>query len=245
MIGFIFTLTLRQLLSRRSTLLMAGLAAVPVLLALVYRLSDPDNDPERWTARVLFFGLTVTAVLPLTALLFGTSVLGDELEDGTAVYLLTKPIKRWQILLPKLAAAWVVTAAMLVTSTVASGLLALEGNGDASMVIGFAVAVAVGALAYACVFVLLSVITTRALIMGLIYVFLWEGAITGIFHGTRYLSIRHYTIGLADWLGDVQPSAFVAYLSGTTALVMTAITIVIAVVMAVRKLEEIEVRETT
>lgn len=224
---------------------MAGLAAVPVLLALVYRLSDPDNDPERWTARVLFFGLIVTAVLPLTALLFGTSVLGDELEDGTAVYLLTKPIKRWQILLPKLAAAWLVTAAMLVTSTVASGLLALEGNGDANMVIGFAVAVAIGALAYSCIFVLLSVITTRALIMGLVYVFLWEGAITGIFHGTRYLSIRHYTIGLADWLGDVHPSAFEAYLSGTTALVMTAITIVCAVVIAVRKLEEIEVRETT
>jgi ABC-2 type transport system permease protein len=81
--------------------------------------------------------------------------------------------------------------------------------------------------------------------MGLVYVFLWEGAITGIFHGTRYLSIRHYTIALADWLGDVQPSAFEAYLSGTTALVMTVITITIAVVMAVRKLEEIEVRETT
>lgn len=224
---------------------MAGLAAMPVILALVYRLSDPDNDPERWTARVLFFGFIVTAVLPLTALLFGTSVLGDELEDGTAVYLLTKPLQRWQILVPKLAAAWLVTAAMLVTSSVASGLLALEGSGDAGLVIGFGLAVAIGSLAYSCVFVLLSVVTTRALITGLIYVFLWEGAITGIFHGTRYLSIRHYTIGLAEWLGDVPPSAFEAYLSGTTALVMTMITIVIAVVFAVRKLQEIEVREAS
>lgn len=224
---------------------MAGLAAIPVLLALVYRLSDPDDDPERWTARVLFFGLTVTAVLPLTALLFGTSVLGDELEDGTAVYLLTKPLQRWQILLPKLAAAWLVTAVMLVSSTLVSGLLALEGTGDASLVLGFAAAVAIGALAYACVFVLLSVMTTRALITGLVYVFLWEGAITGIFHGTRYLSIRHYTIGLADWLANVPASAFEAYLGGATALIMTAITIVVAVVLAVRKLGEIEVREAT
>ena len=49
--------------------------------------------------RTLYQGLVVAIVLPLTALLVGTSALGDEFEDGTAVYLLTKPIPRWQILL--------------------------------------------------------------------------------------------------------------------------------------------------
>ena len=42
-------------------------------------------------------GLVVRIVLPLVALVFGTAALGSELEDGTAVHLLTKPIRRWPI----------------------------------------------------------------------------------------------------------------------------------------------------
>jgi ABC-2 type transport system permease protein len=240
---FIFLLTLRQLLGRKSTLLLLLLALLAVFLAIVFRLSDPDIEAQRWTARVLYRGLVVTAVLPLTALLLGTSVIGDELEDGTAVYLLTKPLARWQILLPKLAAAWLVTSALVVPAIVVSGLIALEGGGGASIVTGFAIATLVGALAYVTVFVLFSLVTTRALIAGLVYVFIWEGAVTALFTGTRYLSIRHYTLGLARWIADTDSYTFDATVSGTTALVMFAIVTAAAGFYANRCLQRIEVRE--
>jgi len=242
---FIFSLTLRQLLGRKSTLLLVGLASLAVLLAVVFRISEPDIDAQRWTARVLFRGLVVTAVLPLTALLLGTSVIGDELEDGTAVYLLTKPLARWQILLPKLAAAWLVTSALVVPAVVFSGLIALEGGGGASIITGFAVATLVGAFAYVTVFVLFSVVTSRALIAGLVYVFIWEGAVTALFTGTRYLSIRHYTLGLARWIADTDSYTFEATVSGTTALVMFAIVTVAAGFYANRRLQQLEVREAS
>lgn len=244
MIGFIFRLTLRQLIVRRSTLLLVGLALIPVVLAIVFRLGNSDVEPERYTARVLYLGLVVTAVLPLAALLLGTSVIGDEIEDGTAVYLLTKPLPRCQILAPKLAAAWVATTALVLTSTVASGLIALDGAGG-SIVLGFSVAVVIGALAYATVFVLLSVATNRALVVGLVYVFLWEGAITGIFHGTRYMSIRHYCLGLADWIAGTPARTFDAYVRGETALVLIVVVTVVGMLLANRKLAEVEVREPT
>ncbi len=76
----------------------------------------------------------------------------------------------------------------------------------------------IGALAYAVVFALLSIVTSRALIAGLVFVFIWEGAVTGIFQGMRYLSIRHYTLGLADWLSDVPRDYLDAYVGGMTAL---------------------------
>ena len=238
-----FGLTLRQLVLRRTTLLLAGLALIPVLIAIVFQLSDPDEDPERWTARALYVGLIVTAVLPLTALLLGTSVLGDEIEEGTVVYLLTKPVPRWQILLPKLTAAWVVTTVLVLASTVISGLIALDGG--SSIILGFAVAVVVGALAYTALFVLLSVWISRALIAGVIYVFIWEGAITGIFAGTRYLSLRHYTLAIAEWAGDISPAVFDAYVGGVTGLVMIAIVTVAFVVYANLRLEQLDVREAT
>lgn len=243
MIPLIFNLTLRQLFFRKSTLLLAGLAALPVLVALIFSLSSSSEDPERWTARILYQGLVVAIVLPLTALLLGTSALGDEFEDGTAVYLLTKPIPRWQILLPKLVASWLITAAIALLSTVISGLIALEDSTKLAQ--GYGLAVILGSLAYCCVFVLLSVSTNRALVFGLVYVFLWEGVITTIFDGTSYLSIRQYTMGLGADLADASTFVIDPIVGGTTALIMSAIVIVVATVLANRRLERTEVREAT
>jgi ABC-2 type transport system permease protein len=239
---FILGLTLRQLLFRKSTLLLVALGLIPVVVAVIFNLSDPDTDPERWTARMLT-AIVVTGVLSLTALMFGVSALGDELEDGTAVYLLTKPLQRWQVLLPKVVAPWLLTSVFVFTAVVVSGFIAL--GEFSALAWGFAVASVIGGLAYSAVFVLLSIVTTRALVAGLIYVFIWEGALTGIFEGLRNLSIRHYTLGIAEWLADTAPATFDASLSGTSAIIMVAVVTVTAAFFANRKLEEIEVREAT
>jgi ABC-2 type transport system permease protein len=241
-IGFLYYLTLRQLLGKRSTLLLIGLAAIPVALAVIFRLSDPDTDPEHWTLQ-FYLAFVVAAVLPLTALLIGTSVLGDEIEDGTVTYLLTKPVPRWQILIGKLLAAWTLTALLVVTATAVSGLIALQGEPQKGIVVGFSVAMIVGTLAYSTAFVLLSVVTSRALIAGLVYAFIWEGAVTELFRGTRYLSIRHQSLGLADWISDASPENFDAYVGGAAALVLIVLVVVACTVLAVRRLERVEVRE--
>jgi ABC-2 type transport system permease protein len=241
---FIFTLTLRQLLARRSSLIPLGLALLPLLVAAVFRMSDPDVDPERWTARFLAATI-VTALLPLTALLLGVSVLGEELEEGTAVYLLTKPMSRWQILAPKVAAPALVTLCLVAGSGTAAGIIVLEGQGDLDVVQGFLVGTAAGSIAYTALFVLTSLVTTRALIAGLSYVFIWEGIVTTVFAGTRYFSVRHYVLGLSDWVSDTPDRIFDAYVGGFTALVLLVGVTVVAVVMAERRLERIEVREQT
>jgi ABC-2 type transport system permease protein len=188
--------------------------------------------------------LIATTVLPLTSVLFGTSVLGDELEDGTIIYLLTKPVERWLILAPKIAAAWLLTTVLAVASLAVSVLIVMGGDGS-KIVLGFGVAVAVGSLAYAVVFTLLSIVTSRALIAGLIFVFIWEGAVTGIFEGVRYLSIRHYTLGLAEWLSNVPTDYLNAYVGGVTALILSAFVIVVGSVYANQRLRRVEIREAT
>jgi len=242
MMGFIFALTLRQLALRRSTLLLAGLAAIPALVAVVFELAARDGDPERFTVRVLCVWLVTTTVLPLTALMVGTSVLGDDLEDGTLVYLLTKPIDRWRILAPKLAAAWLITAALVAASVAVAASVVLAEDG-ARLVFGFCVATAVGALAYTALFALLSLLTSRALIGAMIYVFLWEGALAGVFEGVRYLSVRHYTLGLAEWLGRVPDAQYEATVGGGTAFILAAVVVLAASAIANRRLETVEIAE--
>lgn len=221
---------------------MLGLAALPVIVAVAFRFGDPDVVRDEWVANVLLKGFIVTAVLPLCTLVFGTTALGSEIEDGTAVYLLSKPVPRYRVVGAKLGAAWFVAVLLVSLSTAVSATIALEGTGGASILLGFTIAVALGCFAYSCVFVLLSVVTSRALIAGLIYVFLWEGVVTGLFSGTRVLSIREYTLGVADLIANTGAGTFEAELGGVTALVLMVVVSVAAAALAIRRLERFEIR---
>ena len=105
-------LTLRGLLTRRRSVLMLLLALSPILVALLIRIAGRPPDPARLELNVLD-GLVVRTILPLVALVFGTAAIGSELEDGTAVYLLVKPIPRWLIVAAKLLAAGGLTALLV------------------------------------------------------------------------------------------------------------------------------------
>src|SRR5215212_662832 len=112
--------TARALLGRRRSILMLLLAGAPVLLGLLVQLG---SGPRPRILVPSLEGLVVVSVLPLVALVFGTAALGSELDDGTAVHVLTKPIPRWAIVIPKLAVAAGLTALLMVPSTLLSGLL--------------------------------------------------------------------------------------------------------------------------
>ena len=68
---------------------------------------------------------------------------------------------------------------------------------------GFALATIVGGTAYAVAFTALGASTSRALLVGLGYTLIWEGVLAGLLDGTRFLSIRQATLGLAAALTGV------------------------------------------
>jgi ABC-2 type transport system permease protein len=194
----ITAVTLRGLLGRRRTLLMVLLVGLPVLVALLLRVAGSDVEVDR-----ILDPMIVRTILPLIALVFGTAALGSELEDGTAVYLIIKPIPRWRIIAAKMLVAAGLTVALIMPATVATGIL-VGGFGPGSMATTFAYALAAsaGGAAYACAFVALSAFTGRALIIGLAYTLIWEGVLAGLLEGTRFLSIRQATLGIAAGLDE-------------------------------------------
>ncbi len=238
----VFTLTLRQFAGQRRSLLLFGLALIPVALAIIFRLGE-HLDQQEETANFLA-DVVITIVLPLACLIIGTSALGSEIEDGTAVYILAKPVPRRDSIAAKFAASVLIAAAFVVPATVASGLIGLQGVSNEGIVAGFAIATLVGVFAYTAVFILLSVATSRALLFGLAYVFLWEGLITELFSGTRYLSIRQYTLGIADFFATVSKQDFEATVGGPEAFILATFAAAAALVLAVRRLEAFELTNT-
>ncbi len=67
-------------------------------------------------------------------------MLGAEIDDGTAVHLLSKPVRRSRIVLGKLLAAWLVTTVTVVLSALVSGWIGLGGVAGEGLLPGFAVA---------------------------------------------------------------------------------------------------------
>jgi ABC-2 type transport system permease protein len=240
--GVIAGITLRQLLSRRRTVLLLLLGGVMVLVAFVFRLAGDESRALPFTAQLLA-NLGVAVLMPLVALLFGTGAIGSELDDGTAVYLLAKPVRRGTILLTKLAVAS--ACAILVTCgpMLLAGLIGAGGLGD-GLVLGFVGAAAIGSILYTALFVALSLVTGRALVFGLGYVLIWEGVLAGLFAGTRTFSVRQITLAFAEALGETG-DVFEAQLDLATAMVVAAIVLVAATALAIRRLSTLEIAGET
>lgn len=194
-----------------------------MLLGLAVLCRSLGVDPGQWGPPVLV-GLGLAVVLPVVALIIGTGVLGAEIDDGTVVHILTKPLPRWQIVLPKLAVSAGVTAATVAVPLYVAGVLA----DSVRLGLALAAAAALGALAYSAFFLALSLVTRRPVLLGLVYVLIWEGLLGNFVSGTKVLSIQQYVIALADRLaptGLLETSVSVPVASVMTALVSVGFTV--------------------
>jgi ABC-2 type transport system permease protein len=234
-------ITWRATLSRKRALLFALPAVILILFTVALKASRPPMRP--WPSHVLgTFGFSV--LLPLTALIIGTSVLGAEIDDGSIIHLLATPVRRSSVVMTKFAVATgltIVFAAIpeLIAALIAGGGSVPSAAGPVSISSGkLAAGLFVGALAcsviYNAVFVMASVATTRAIAVGLLYVLVWEVLLSNFVSGARLLSVSHYGLGIAN--GFVTDPALQAGLTVTTAVVMGAIVTVAALVLAVNLL---------
>jgi ABC-2 type transport system permease protein len=137
--------------------------------------------------------------------------------------------------------AWLLVTVLVSPAILVSGLIA--SGGDAELGVAYAVAAAVGALEYTTVFLALSLLTSRALVIGLAYVVIWEGVVAGLFAGTRILSVRQHALAVADALAG--EGAVSAELTAGVGLLMAVGVAAVAFVLALRRLQTVELRGET
>ena len=222
-------ITVRATLGRRRAVLFAVPALILIALTLVLRASRPAGTP--WPDNVLGdFGFSV--LLPLTALIIGTGVLGAEIDDGSVVHLLATPVRRVDVIVTKFAVATALTALFAAVPELIAGLIAPNSG---QLAWALFVGALVGSAVYSAVFVLVSVLTTRAIAFGLLYVAIWEGLLSNLVGGVRILSIAHYALGIANAIHPDQNLR--AGLSLPTSLILATVLTVGGLGIATRRLE--------
>jgi ABC-2 type transport system permease protein len=237
----IMRLTARQLLTRGRLAFLVTLAALPPLIALFYTFSASRLDPDTFLVRA-YTNFVFVVVAPVTALVFAAAALGSELEDGTIVYLLLKPTPRWQIVVSRLVVTVLIIAALVSGSIVLTAIAADRGFAALDVAFAFAFGASLGGAAYAAIFCFLGLITNRALIAGLLYVFIWEGLLTRLLVGARDYSVREYMRGIADAFSTLPNDIFDATLTPTRSLVSVAVVVVIFGGLAVYRLRTLNMR---
>lgn len=235
------SITLRSLLNRRRTLLLALLGILLIVISGLSLLGETNPEQQLEVMRTLLSDLAIGVLLPLVAVIVGSAAIGSELDDGTIVYLLARPVPRWRIVIVKLVVAWVVVTLLVAPAILVAGLI---GQDDPALAIGFAVAAVVGALEYTAIFVALSLVTSRALIVGLAYVVIWEGVVAGLFAGTRTFSVRQHVLAIVEPLGGGSADG-IAEIGLGVAIGAVVVVTVGAAILAVRRLETVELRGET
>ena len=221
-------ITARATLGRRRAILFAVPALILIALTLILRASHPAG--AQWPDNVLGdFGFSV--LLPFTALIIGTGVLGAEIDDGSVIHLLATPVRRADVIVTKFAVAVGLTALFAAVPELIAGELAPNSG---KLALALFVGALVGSVVYSAVFVLASVVTTRAIAFGLLYVAIWEGLLSNLVGGVRILSIAHYSLGVANAIYPDQNLR--AGLSLSTSLILAIVITVGGLYLAARRL---------
>ncbi|MBL8775520.1 MAG: ABC transporter permease [Acidimicrobiales bacterium] len=197
----VFPAIYRVLLTSQVTLArvlaLGALGVAAILVAWAIGQSDPVDATATGARFVNVFGLSLT--VPVTALVFASAALGDLTDDGTLVYLWLRPVRRATVVLAAFAAALTVTIPLVVVPLVIAASLT---GGGADLVKGTALAAALGAVAYAGLFTALGLRVRRALIWGLLYIFIWEGFVARGGDNAARLAVRSVTATILQaWSG--------------------------------------------
>jgi ABC-2 type transport system permease protein len=191
----ILRLSTQALLGRRRGLVLALIPAVVLALAVVVRALTQSG-----TGYEIVDAVGYTLALPLVALLAASAVLGPEIDDGSIVYLIAKPVPRRVVVLSKYVVAWLATLALGALPLLLGGLV-LDASSPTKAV-AWAVGGAVAGTAYTALFLALATLTRHAVVIGLLFVLLWEGLLGGLLSGIRWLAIGVWGKEVASAISD-------------------------------------------
>jgi len=144
------------------------------------------------TMMAFYFQLFV----PILAIFFGSSVINEELDNKTLVYLTTTPVPKIAIFLGKFMAHWLLCAVIIGGSLGLSFIIAnFSALGTAAAWLDLAGYVGISWLAlwsYCALFALLGTFMRKSILLGLFFAFGWEAVVQYFPGSTQKFTLIHY-----------------------------------------------------
>ncbi len=250
-IGTVAILSFRGGLQGLRTLALAGLAAVPtlVILALVAARADPSIVVD--AAQSLFLNLTLIVVVIVVVLVVAVGQFRTEIDDDTLAFLSSRSIPRWGLALGKYLGSVAAAAVILLPSALLPIAVAVADGAaapPAAAVAAILVITILSVLAYGAIFLLFGLVTPSALLLGLLYGFLWEKLLLFLPGSVPRLTIAFYLRSLgSDMVGSGPLSGYpiAASADGAIAAPILAAVFFVALTMGIIRYVELVPRRTS
>ena len=172
-------------------------SALPVAAAFLIKTISPYVGPP--PAVELAWYLIVQFVVPVLALILGSAVVAEEVEDRTITFLITRPIPRMTILLGRWLASLVVLSVLLMACVLLTVQFLGESAAgdqehalpDGSVAALCQVSIA-GGIVYSALFAACGALVRRPIILGLGYTFAVEAFLGNLPGKNQALTIQYY-----------------------------------------------------
>jgi ABC-2 type transport system permease protein len=170
-------LSLRGSLRGARVVGLAAFALVPSLIVVAVASTHPAADALSNAAEGLFAVLTLPIVTMVIVLVLSVAQFRNEIDNETLLYLSDRSITRPMIVLGKYLGALAAAFLLVVPAAlVPLGIAELVGgpNYSIGVPVTLAAAAILAAVAYSGFFLFLGLVSRAALLIGLLYGFLWE-----------------------------------------------------------------------
>ena len=182
----------RKLLQNRRWMIVVLLT---VLVAAVMGYSATQDGADVNGMSDLMDSLLIAFLLPVLALIYGASMIRNEIDDRSIVQVITTPLDRRIAYLGYYLALVIVLTVLLTMATIVGGLSYLMfspngGGGIEVMLVLIAVQI-IGVMIYSALFLLMGAMLKQPVYLGLFYVFVWEGYVASVPGAIGSYTIRH------------------------------------------------------
>lgn len=215
MITAIFSQAFLDYVRLRKVLPWLFLGLICLLLTVGTRSLDKGATPlEQYSA---ISGVLVFRLEALASAIFTTAIISQEVEGRTIVYLLTRPVPRWKLLLTRYVASVSVVSLLGIMVALFTSIGAYGGGFLSNPQLYKDLwPIVLAAASYGALFLFVSLIVNRALIICVLFAFGWETSIPSMQGDLFRVSIYSYIQSIADH--PTGNKGILAMLSGNNAI---------------------------
>lgn len=191
-----------------------------------------DGGTDLLDALILFF------FMPVMAMIYGSSLVRDEMDDRSITSVVTSPMER-VVTYTAYYIGLAISVSLIMLLILTAGFLSFFGAvglaGTGGIYWSMAALVVIGAFAYSSLFIMISVLLSKPIFFGLFYAFIWEAFIGSIPGRISLLSVKHYVRSIGSyWIdtgGIATYAATPAHQAAWVLVVFTAVTFVMGAIL--------------
>ncbi|PID81096.1 hypothetical protein CSA17_03390 [bacterium DOLJORAL78_65_58] len=197
--------SVREMIRRRRLLSLVAINLLPVAVVLIIRIWFQDQGlSAQLQLSSLSHNVFIPFLIPVVAMFVGAGAIGEMVEEGTIVYLWTRPIRRRSIYLGRLLAAQLTSSLVLSGSLilcflvmVSSGLDVIDWAFLKLYLVTFLIIV-LGVFSYSALFAAMGTFFKKPVTPAILFTFMWESMVSDVPARVQELSLRFHLQNIVD-----------------------------------------------